>query len=162
MGTLHREGRVDVVVDASPEAVWAVVADPTRVGEWSHECRSAEWLDGATAARPGARFQGGNETGRFSWRRTSAVVSVDPPHELVWRTVATWRYPDSTEWRLRVEPVEGGTRIEQSFRILRLNPILDRLFYALLPAHRDRMAALEGDLRRIGEVARTGRPAVTP
>jgi hypothetical protein len=42
-------------VDASPAAVWAVLADPTRVGEWSGECHRVQWLDGAQAAVPGAR-----------------------------------------------------------------------------------------------------------
>jgi uncharacterized protein YndB with AHSA1/START domain len=167
MGTLSKQGNVSVVVDATPEAVWDVVADPTRVGEWSHECRTAVWLDGATGASPGARFRGGNKTGRFGWHRSNEVLAVDPPHELVWRTIPTRRYNDSTEWRLRVEAVDGGTRtrtrtrIEQSFRVLKLGPIADRLFYLLVPAHRDRLAALEDDLRRIGEVARTGQPAVT-
>ena len=51
--------------------------------------------------------------------------------------------PDSTEWHIRVEPVEGGgSRIVQSFVVLKLNPIMDRLFYAMTPEHRDRTAAL--------------------
>jgi hypothetical protein len=31
------------------EAVWRVVADVTRTGEWSHECLHVSWLGGATA-----------------------------------------------------------------------------------------------------------------
>ena len=60
MGTLKRSGRVEAVTDATPEQVWAVVADVTRVGEWSHECKVGVWADGATSARPGARFRGSN------------------------------------------------------------------------------------------------------
>jgi hypothetical protein len=30
----------EIVIDAPAEAIWAVVADVTRVGEWSAECRS--------------------------------------------------------------------------------------------------------------------------
>ncbi|RZL75431.1 MAG: hemerythrin domain-containing protein [Rhodococcus sp. (in: high G+C Gram-positive bacteria)] len=36
---------------ARPTMVWAVLADVTRVGEWSHECRRARWLHGATSFR---------------------------------------------------------------------------------------------------------------
>ena len=62
--------------------------------------------------------------------------------------------PDSTEWHIRVEPVDGGgTRIVQSFVVLKLNPIMDRLFYAMTPEHRDRTAALRDDLERLGKVA---------
>jgi hypothetical protein len=57
---VQRQGRVDVVVEAAPEAVGDVVRDPTRVGEWSHECVGADWLGGATSAVPGARFRGRN------------------------------------------------------------------------------------------------------
>jgi hypothetical protein len=33
MATLMRNVRVEHVTDASPEAVWAIVGDPTRTGE---------------------------------------------------------------------------------------------------------------------------------
>ena len=29
-----------------------MLADVTRIGEWSHECQGAEWLDGAATAAP--------------------------------------------------------------------------------------------------------------
>jgi hypothetical protein len=153
---VQKQSKVTVVVDASPEQVWAVVADVRRVGEWSHECRSAEWLGGVTRAQPGARFRGRNRTGIWRWSRTCEVVSADAPHELVWRTVPTWLIPDSTEWRIRLDSAGAGTRITQSFRVLRAPAFHDRLFAVVIPAHRDRDAGLADDLRRIGEVARAG------
>jgi uncharacterized protein YndB with AHSA1/START domain len=159
MGTLKRTGRVEVVTDAPPEAVWAVVGDPTRVGEWSHECGAAEWVDGATAARPGARFRGRNEVGRTAWARVNEIVFAEAPRELSWRTVPSTIYPDSTLWRITIEPGEDGTHIVQTFDVLKLNPVLDRLFYLLVPQHRDRSEALAADLRRLGEVARTAAAA---
>jgi Polyketide cyclase / dehydrase and lipid transport len=158
MGTLKRTSRVEVVTDASPEAVWAVVSDVTRVGDWSHECRTGEWVDGATAARAGARFRGRNRIDRRGWTRLNEVVSVDEPRELVWKTVPTALFPDSTRWSITVEPVAGGTRIVQRYEILKLNPLLDRLFYLTTPKHRDRTAALTDDMRALGEVARSGVP----
>jgi len=77
VGTIPRSATVDVVVDALPSAVWAVVGDPTRTGEWSHECTTVEFVDGATAARPGARFRGRNRVGRNRWSRTCEIVAVD-------------------------------------------------------------------------------------
>jgi hypothetical protein len=153
-----------VVADVAPEAVWAVVADPTRVGEWSHECRAAEWIDGATTTVPGARFRGGNRQGRTSWHRVSEVVAIDPPREIVWRTVPSRIYRDSTEWTIRVEPVADGdtsrTRLVQSFRVLQLNPVIDRVIWFAMPAHRDRTAALRSDLERLAQVAaHAGAPA---
>jgi len=159
MGTLKRSGRVEAVTDASPAQVWDVVSDVTRVGEWSHECRTAVWLDGATAAIPGARFAGSNRLGRVKWARVNEIVTADAPHELAWRTVPSRMYPDSTEWRIRIEPEGDSTRIVQTFEVLKLTPVIDRLIYLVTPAHRDRLPALADDIRRLGEVA-AQQPAV--
>ena len=43
---------------------------------------------------------------------------VDPPHEFVWETVGPPLMRDASLWRVRLDPVEGGTRIRQEFRIL--------------------------------------------
>lgn len=153
------ENAVAVTVDADIDAIWEVVGDVTRVGEWSGECVGAEWLGGATSAVPGARFRGRNRAGLFRWGRVCEVVSADP-YELVWRTVPTTLYPDSSEWRLALEPVEGGTRISQRFRVLRAPKVLAVVYALLVPGHRDRTAALLDDLRRLGGIAT--RAAVPP
>ena len=156
MGTLPKSGQVEVVTNATPEAIWEIVSDITRVGDWSHECKAGVWVDGATSSRPGARFKGSNKNGRQSWTRSNEILSADAPHELSWRTVPSRLYPDSSIWTITLEPVDGGTRIVQRFEVVKLNPVLDRLFYALIPKHRDRTEALREDIRRLGEVARTG------
>jgi len=158
MGTLPKSGHVEVVANATPEAVWEIVSDITRVGDWSHECKAGVWVDGATSARPGARFKGTNKNGKQSWTRSNEVLTVDAPREFSWRTVPSRLYADSTVWTITLEPVEGGTRIVQSFEVVKLNPILDRLIYAVMPKHRDRTDALRDDMHRLGEVARTGVP----
>ena len=46
--------------------------------------------------------------------------SVGPQATLVWRTVPTPLFPDSTQWGLRLEPTsDGRTVIRQSFTVLR-------------------------------------------
>ena len=42
---------------------------------------------------------------------------------------------------------------EQEFEVLKLSAFFDRLFYAIVPQHRDRSEALRGDLVKIGEAA---------
>ncbi|HEX8804859.1 MAG TPA: hemerythrin domain-containing protein, partial [Acidimicrobiales bacterium] len=150
---VQKAGQVEVVVDADPDAVWDVVRDVTRVGEWSHECVGAEWLGGATHAVPGARFHGRNRSGIFRWGRVCEIVSAEP-RELVWRTVPTRLYPDSSEWRIGVHAADGGTRIEQSFRVLAAPRFLDPIYATVIPTHRDRTRALADDLRRLGARAR--------
>jgi len=158
---VQKSGRCEVRTDAALDAVWDVVRDVTRVGEWSHECVSVAWLDAVTSATPGARFQGRNHSGIFRWGRVCEIVAAEP-YELVWRTVPTALYPDSTEWTIRLNPAAGGTQIEQTFTVLRAPKLLDMLYGLIIPAHRDRTAALTEDLRRLGHLAAGSIPAPAP
>jgi uncharacterized protein YndB with AHSA1/START domain len=153
MGTILRRASVDVVVDAPPTRVWEVAGDVTRTGEWSHECADVAYLDGATGARPGVRFRGRNRVGRSAWTRTCEIVSVDDGHAISWRTIPSRLHNDSTIWTIRVEAAGSGTRIVQSYEVVKLSALMDRLIWRFVPVHRDRRAALTEDLRRIGEVA---------
>ncbi len=58
MGTIPRHVSVEVVVDAPPTAVWEVVGDPRRTGEWSHECLEVAFVDGSTEPVVGAALPG--------------------------------------------------------------------------------------------------------
>lgn len=148
-----RTCRTEVIVDAPVEAVWRVVADVTRTGEWSHECRQVVWLHGATVAAPGVRFRGRNRSGWLRWSRVCEVVAVDAPRELVWRTVPTVAFPDSTEWRIALEPVDSGTRIVQRYQVTRCPGWYEWVVARVNPAHSDRSGALTHDLHRIGAIA---------
>jgi hypothetical protein len=152
--TVQRTGRVEVVVAAPIAAVWSVVSDVTRTGEWSHECQDVAWIGNATHAESGAQFRGTNRAGRFTWTRRNEILTADAPRTLAWRTISTPLFPDSTEWRIDLEAVPGGTRIVQSFRVVRGSALLGRVYGLLVPGHRDRDNGLHDDLLRIGEVAR--------
>lgn len=157
MSEVQKNGHVEAVVDADVWDVWRVVSDVTRIGEWSHECRSADWLGGANAPVPGARFRGRNRAGWVGWNRTAELTVVDEPHEIAWRTVPTWLYPDSTVWRIRLAAVTAGTLITQSFTVVRTPPrVLDQLYALLIPAHQDRDTRQVEDLARLGAAARRG------
>jgi len=153
MGTLPKHGELHIEVAAAPEQVWSLLTDITRAGDWSHETRGGEWLGGATEPVPGARFRGRNENGRMRWARECEVLAVDAPRSISWRTVPTALYRDSTIWTYELEPTDTGCRITQRFEVVLLGKLMDRLFYAAIPAHRDRSAALADDVRRLGERA---------
>lgn len=159
---VQRAGRAEVTVDAPIEAVWAVLSDVTRTGEWSHECLRVRWLRGATAPAPGVRFRGYNRSGRIRWSRINELFDVRPPLGIAWRTVPSLLYPDTTEWRFRLHGDEARTTIVQEYRVVHLNPLLDRLYARAIPGHQDRNDALSGDLRRLGDVARLHAEAVSP
>jgi hypothetical protein len=48
-----QRGRESIEIAAPPEVVYDLLADITRMGEWSPECYRCVWLDGATAAQVG-------------------------------------------------------------------------------------------------------------
>ncbi len=76
------QGEPDVSVSrtiaASPEAVWALISDVTRMGEWSPETTGARWVGGATGPAVGARFKGSNRNGARRWSTTCKVVAAEP------------------------------------------------------------------------------------
>ncbi|MEV0333504.1 hemerythrin domain-containing protein [Nocardia sp. NPDC050717] len=145
-------GRQEEVTAASPAAVWNVLADVTRVGEWSHECRGARWLDGADGAVVGARFVGSSKSGVMRWRRKCTITVARPGRELAWTTHGGV-YGDHTEWRYTLEPTATGTRIVQTYRVLAMPLWFDRLAWLSTPAHHDRRDALHGDLARLARLA---------
>jgi hypothetical protein len=155
MSQVQKKSRVEVVVDATVPQAWEVISDVTRIGEWSHECHAARWLGAADGPAPGVRFRGRNRAGWARWGRTCEFVTVEPPRQVIWRTVPTLLFPDSTQWCIQLEPTsDGRTLITQSFTVLRAPWLLDRLYARLIPTHQDRDARLAQDLARVGEAAR--------
>jgi len=156
---MRREGEASVTIEAPAESVWAVVADVTRVGEWSGECRGCTWLGGADAPVPGARFRGRNRRGSFRWTRTNEVVTAERPRELAWRTVPGGPYPDATEWHLELAEDGSRTVVRESFRIVKMPRVMEVLIPLAMPAHRDRSEDLAGDLRRLKSLVEGTAPA---
>lgn len=146
---LRRECEASIVISAPVAAVWEIVSDVTRVGEWSVECRGCEWLDGAMAPVAGARFRGRNRRNTSRWSRTCEVLEVDAPRLFVWRTLPTRAIPDSTRWHFELAEEGDRTRLTLGMQILRIPALHERLFATMFPQHRDRTPDLESDLERI-------------
>ena len=75
-----------IVIHASEEAIYDLVADPMRMAEWSPECVRCQWIDGATQPAVGARFRGTSRNG-------SSVMSAEgkPPANSTLARAATTR-----------------------------------------------------------------------
>jgi hypothetical protein len=67
------QGSEQIQINASPERVYALVADLTRMGEWSPECQRVEWDERATGPAEGATFTGYNPG------RPAPAAPVVPP-----------------------------------------------------------------------------------
>lgn len=109
-----------IEVLAPAERVWQMVAEVPRMGEWSPETVSAEWLDGADGPAVGARFRGRNKR-RAAWATTCTVTAATPG-----RAFAFAVGKGETTWRYDLVPVEGGCRVTESFEIVRAPGIVGR------------------------------------
>ncbi|HEV7826851.1 MAG TPA: SRPBCC family protein [Mycobacteriales bacterium] len=107
---------VSTYVDASPDRLWALIGDPTRMGEWSPECRRVVWTGGATAPAVGARFTGYNRIGWRRWSTTGTVAVHEPDREVAW-DVTLGPLPVA-RWGYRIEPAGeagGGSTLVEYF-----------------------------------------------
>lgn len=107
---------VDVHIEASPAVVWAIVTDINLPARFSSEFQGAEWLDGATGPRVGARFKGRNQHSAVGeWETTSAITACDNERRLEWAVTD----PDnpSASWRFELRPEGSGTVLHQWMRM---------------------------------------------
>jgi hypothetical protein len=114
---------------ATPERIWELVSDVTRIGKYSPETFEAEWLDGATGPSVGARFRGHvkrNGIGPTYWTTCSVVASV-PGREFAFGVGAPGKALNV--WRYRLEPAGDGTDVTESFTLSPTAPL--RLYWAL-------------------------------
>jgi uncharacterized protein YndB with AHSA1/START domain len=110
---MGQEVSVSREIAAPAEAVWAMVADVTRMGEWSPENESATWLRGATGAEPGAKFKGTNRNGKRRWNTVATVVDAEPGRSFAFNVSAIGL--DIAEWRYTIEPTDGGCRVTETW-----------------------------------------------
>jgi hypothetical protein len=113
-----REGSETILVDATPDAVYELVADLPRMGEWSPECEGVEWDDGADGPVVDAKFVGHNRGGPgklIKWSRHGRVVTAQPGREFAFATEEGGR--ESTQWTYHFEPTDGGVRVTESYSV---------------------------------------------
>ena len=101
-----------IVIARPPEAVYALVSDITRMGEWSPVCTACWWDEGATAA-DGAWFTGRNETADRTWETRCEVVAAEPGKEFTF--VVNGREEPYTRWSYTMAPTADGTELTETW-----------------------------------------------
>lgn len=155
---IEREVSREIAVPA--EALWAMVTDVTRMGEWSPENQGGEWLDGATGPSVGARFKGRNRRGRSRWSTTCEITACEPGREFAFAVGGAAK--PSTRWRYRFEPLPGGgTRVSESFELpkelSRFSRALTRVTTGVTDRETDMEESMRTTLERL-EAAATASP----
>ena len=93
-------------INASPDAVWAAITDVTRMGEWSPECHTCTWNDGASAPAVGARFTGQNRNGDHEWTTEAEITECEPGRVFAFDGVfGDLRF---AHWKYVIEPSADG------------------------------------------------------
>lgn len=109
MSLQHAES---VVVQTSPEALYDLVSDVTRTGEWSPICAACWWDDGATGA-VGDWFTGRNVTPARTWETRSQVVAADRGREFAWLVGDGY-----VRWGFTLAAAPGGTELTETWEFL--------------------------------------------
>lgn len=156
-GWYRVRGQVSLDIQASPQALYDLVADVTRIGERSPECYSAKWLPGPAPHTIGARFRGQNRKGPIRWSRVCEITTAEPGQDFAYRTIperADLSRRDSTTWSYRFTPGNDRTRVTHSYDITQppLRPFL-ALYRWLMPQHSDMRPAMSRNLAALKQIA---------
>ena|SRR5438094_6986980 len=115
-------GEAKVHIEATPDALYDMVSDITRMGEWSPENTGGEWLDGATGPAVGARFKGKNKR-KGGWTTKCTVTAADRGRDFAFDVGK-----GETRWRYDFSAAGTGTDVVESFEIVKQPGGLGRFF----------------------------------
>jgi hypothetical protein len=102
-----------IIIERSPEEIFDMVADVTRVGEWSPMC-TACWWDEGDGPHVGAKFTGRNEQGERTWETRSEFVAADRGRQFAWVVVEP---PTGARWVYSFVAVDGGTEVTETWEL---------------------------------------------
>ncbi len=100
-------------IAAPADRVWAMVADVTRMPEWSPENEAARWLRDATGPVAGAKFQGTNRHESKRWKSVCTVTECEPGHRFTFSVKAGPL--EIAEWSYTFEPTANGCEVTETW-----------------------------------------------
>lgn len=142
-GPAERELRAETIIAASPERVWAVLSDLSRMPEWSPELvRMVPLKRGGL--RPGQWYLGINRRKGVVWPTRNVVAEIDPGRTLVWDTRTS-----GARWIFELEADGEATRLSQRRPVPERIPAVSRMFAtAFLGGASEHADELEDGMRR--------------
>lgn len=117
----YHEASIDI--DASSEAVYDLVSDISRMGEWSPEAVGGTWADGATG-QVGDWFEGLNSTPDRDWARQCQVAAAERGRDFTF--VVGGIDDNCTWWSYEMEPLGAGgsTRLTERWWLVNKTPAM--------------------------------------
>lgn len=147
---------VERTIAAPPEKVWSLISDVTRMGEWSPETRSAEWIRGSSGPEVGARFKGRNELGKRAWSTTCTVTDAEPGRSFGF--LVKVGPLDVARWLFLIEPTDDGCRVQERWTERRsgVSKFLGRLATGVEDRAEHNRSGMETTLERLAAAAESG------
>lgn len=114
-----------VEIRAPAALVYDLLADVTRMGEWSPECEACWGIGGADHAVVGARFRGRSRNGRRRWTTTATITAARPGECFSFdvtyfgRPVASWTYD--------LRPIDESTTLLTETAVDKRRAVLRRI-----------------------------------
>ncbi len=139
-----------VDIEASPDAVYALLTDLSRISELSPECYRAEWEDGAPGPQVGASLRGYNRNGPMEWDARAVVLEADPGK--VWAFEVPSDDGRATTWRYDIQATPTGCRVTESFDA----PVLDAAFFQKIGRYDLLIENLTKSVENLKRVAEAG------
>ena len=150
---------VERVISAPPERIFEIVADPRRHKDINGNGTVREAYDVPERLSLGATF-GMNMDFGGSYSMTSTVIEYDEGRRIAWQSrppsdAARWRHVFGGRiWRYELEPVEGGTRVRESWDLSE-----EGLRWLVIGYRRQTRANMTATLERLEQLVTAG-PAV--
>ena len=149
---------VEAHIDASPEALYDLIADVTRMPELSPEVVACEWLNGATGPAVGVHFRAKNHAGRGpDWHNTPVITVADRGREFAFSR--TEKFAGTIVWRYQFTPQGTGTRVTESYEVTAPVTTLGWFVIGVFYGNKDRRADLhrgmDQTLQRLAALTQT-------
>ena len=139
-------GQATVHIDATPERVYDLVSDITRMGDWSPETRRCQWIGDAAGAKAGARFKAHNRRGIMRWSNKPTVLSADRGKDFSFERRAAGA--GTVQWHYRMTPAGNGTELTESYEVIKPGLSMMNWMMGAMIRVKDRDADLANSLRQ--------------
>lgn len=143
---------VERIIDAPPSAIFDLIADPARHQEIDGSGTVRDTTTGSQRLHLGSEFDMNMKAG-LSYKMVSKVIEFEDDRRLAWQT--TSRAPlfgkmvGGRIWRYELEPVEGGTRVRESWDISQ-----EKVKALVRPLRGRTRQAMTKTLERIAEIVK--------
>lgn len=141
---------VERVIAASPDAIFAIIADPARHPDFDGSGTVREAKDVPERLELGSKFGMSMRMG-IGYSMENTIIEFEEGRRIAWQTRPPGglmgKLVGGRIWRYELEPVDGGTRVRESWDISQ-----EHMKLLVAPARGKTRKNMEATLARLDEV----------